>query len=94
MNNVLARGVIEFIAVILGITVSFWCDGLSEDSQNENERVKVLTSLKMEIGEIKNYCDERKRTWNNIPAGKSDRTCESGTGRSPQSSQARSYLPC
>ena len=64
MNNVLARGVIEFIAVILGITVSFWCDGLSEDSQNENERVKVLTSLKMEIGEIKNYCDERKRTWN------------------------------
>ena len=86
MNNVLARGVIEFIAVILGITVSFWCDGLSEDSQNENERVKVLTSLKMEIGEIKNYCDERKRTWNK------DISCLLYTSPSPRD-RTRSRMP-
>ena len=63
VNNLLAKGVIEFIAVLLGITVSFWLNELSIDNQNEKERIKVLTSLQMEINEIKNYCDERKHTW-------------------------------
>ena len=49
--------------IILGITVSFWLNELSIDNQNEKERIKVLTSLQMEINEIKYYCDERKRTW-------------------------------
>jgi hypothetical protein len=54
---------IEFVVIILGITVSFWLNELSIDNQNEKERIKVLTSLQMEINEIKYYCDERKRTW-------------------------------
>ena len=63
MKNILAKGVIEFLAVLLGITVSFWLNELSIDNQNEKERIKVLTSLQMEINEIKYYCDGRKRTW-------------------------------
>jgi len=63
MKNILAKGVIEFLAVLLGITVSFWLNELSIDNQNEKERIKILYSLQMEINEIKNYCDERKRTW-------------------------------
>ena len=63
MKNILAKGVIEFIAVLLGITVSFWLNELSIDNQNEKERIKILYSLQMEINEIKNYCDERKHTW-------------------------------
>ena len=63
MKNILAKGVIEFLAVLLGITVSFWLNELSIDNQNEKERIKMLTSLQMEMNEIKNYCDERKRTW-------------------------------
>ena len=54
---------IEFVVIILGITVSFWLNELSIDNQNEEERIKVLTSLQMEIDEIKYYCDGRKRTW-------------------------------
>jgi len=54
---------IEFVVIILGITVSFWLNELSIDNQNEKERIKVLNSLHMEINEIENYCDERKRTW-------------------------------
>tara|TARA_B100001013_G_scaffold9000_1_gene5512 strand:+ start:28 stop:741 length:714 start_codon:yes stop_codon:yes gene_type:complete len=54
---------IEFVVIILGITVSFWLNKLSIDNQNEKERIKVLTSLQMEINEIKYYCDGRKRTW-------------------------------
>ena len=63
MKNILARGGIEFLGVLLGITASLWIDKNQNENQNENERIKMLTSLQMEINEIKNYCDERKRTW-------------------------------
>ena len=63
MKNILARGGIEFLAVLLGITASLWIDKNQNENQNENERIKMLTSLQMEINEIKYYCDERKRTW-------------------------------
>ena len=63
MNKFLAKGVIEFLAVLLGISSSFWLNELSIENQNEKERKKVLKSLQIEINEIKNYCDERKRTW-------------------------------
>ena len=63
MNKFVAKGVIEFLAVLLGITASFWLNELSIDNQNEKERKKVLKSLQIEINEIKIYCDERKRTW-------------------------------
>tara|TARA_A100000164_G_scaffold276778_1_gene248851 strand:+ start:2345 stop:3064 length:720 start_codon:yes stop_codon:yes gene_type:complete len=53
----------EFVVIVLGISVSFWLNELSIDNQNEVERVKVLTSLKMEIQEIRNYTDERDKTW-------------------------------
>ena len=59
----MAKGIIEFLAVLLGISASFWLNELSIDNQNERERKKVLKSLQMEINEIKIYCDERKRTW-------------------------------
>ena len=63
MKNILARGGIEFLAVLLGITASLWIDKNQNENENENERIKMLSSLQMEINEIKNYCDERKRTW-------------------------------
>ena len=63
MKNILARGGIEFLAVLLGITASLWIDKNQKESDIELERIKMLTSLQMEMNEIKNYCDERKRTW-------------------------------
>jgi len=54
---------IEFIVIILGITVSFWLNEFSLSSQNENERVKVLVGLQLEINEIRNYCTQRKASW-------------------------------
>ena len=63
MKNILARGGIEFLAVLLGITASLWIDKNQNENENENKRIKMLSSLQMEINEIKNYCDERKRTW-------------------------------
>jgi hypothetical protein len=54
---------IEFVVIILGITVSFWLNELSIDNQDEKERIKVLNSLQMENNEIKYYCDGIKKTW-------------------------------
>lgn len=53
----------EFVVIVLGISVSFWLNKLSIDNQNEVERFKVLTSLKMEINEIRDYTYEREKTW-------------------------------
>jgi len=43
----------EFIVIVLGISISFWLNELSIDNQNEKERIKVLTSLQMEIVEMR-----------------------------------------
>ena len=56
---------IEFVVIILGISVSFWLNELSIQNQDEEERIKVLSSLQLEINEIKFYCNEKKQTWTN-----------------------------
>ena len=65
LKNYTIKYTIEFIVIILGITVSFWFNELSISNQDEKERIKVLSSLKLEINEIKFYCDEKKQTWQN-----------------------------
>ena len=55
---------LEFVIIVLGITVSFWVNQLSINAQNNRERVKVLNSLKEEAYEIYEYCQERKENWN------------------------------
>jgi len=56
---------LEFIVIVLGITVSFWFNQISTKKQNNQERIKVLTSLKEETKEINDYCIERKINWEN-----------------------------
>jgi len=65
LKNYAIKYSIEFVVIILGITVSFWLNQLSITNQNEKERIKVLLSLQLEINEIKFYCDEKKQTWGN-----------------------------
>ena len=65
LKNYAIKYSIEFVVIILGITVSFWLNQLSITNQNEEERIKVLSSLQLEINEIKFYCDEKKQTWGN-----------------------------
>ena len=65
LKNYVIKYSIEFVVIILGITVSFWFNELSIASQDEKERIKILSSLQLEINEIKFYCDEKKQTWGN-----------------------------
>ena len=63
VKNYAIKYSIEFVVIILGITVSFWFNALSIENQDEKERIKVLSSLQLETNEIKFYCDEKKQTW-------------------------------
>ncbi|MAU35742.1 MAG: hypothetical protein CMD14_00010 [Flavobacteriales bacterium] len=56
---------LEFIVIVLGISVSFWLNQVSTNKQNNNERIKVLNSLQKEAEEINDYCAERKKNWQN-----------------------------
>ena len=63
IRNYLIKYSIEFVVIILGITVSFWLNEFSISNQNEKERIKVLVGLQAEINEIRSYCNQRKSTW-------------------------------
>ena len=63
IRNYLIKYSIEFVVIILGITVSFWLNEFSISNQNEKERIKVLVGLQAEINEIRGYCIQRKSTW-------------------------------
>ena len=59
MKNILARGGIEFLAVLLGITASLWIDKNQKLSDIEEERNKVYQIISNEISQIIIYTDER-----------------------------------
>ena len=59
MKNILARGGIEFIAVVLGITISFWLDNKKEEWDNSKVEIKLLESILDDVEAIKTYTQER-----------------------------------
>tara|TARA_B100000029_G_scaffold137241_1_gene132057 strand:+ start:72 stop:743 length:672 start_codon:yes stop_codon:yes gene_type:complete len=80
MKKILARGGVELIAVVLGITLSLWVDDKRELSIIKKNNVKTLKSIKNEVRLRINYI-ERKinqyerdvgigeyviKNWNNI----------------------------
>ena len=60
MKEYFIKYTIEIIVIIFSITVSIWLNDKSIENQNERERIKILSSLQMEINEIKFYCNEKK----------------------------------
>lgn len=80
MEKILKKGGVELIAVVLGITLSFWVDDKKELSVIEKNNIKTLKSIKNEVTLRINYI-ERKinqykrdievgeyviKNWNNI----------------------------
>ena len=59
MKNILARGGIEFLAVLLGITASLWIDKNQKLSDIEEERNRVYQIISNEVSQIIEYTDER-----------------------------------
>ena len=55
---------LEIIAIIIGITVSFWISEVSIDRNEKIQRNRVLNSILTESIDIKKYCEERLKIWN------------------------------
>ena len=55
MKNLLARGGIEFLAVLLGISGSLWVDDYRIELSNQKKTIITLESLKKELIEAKTY---------------------------------------
>ena len=51
---------LEFLIIVLGITVSFWISQISNSKEFENQKWKIINNLQIEIDQIYNYCLERK----------------------------------
>ena len=56
--------VLETLAIVVGISVSFWLNEISIKKNNENERIRVLNNLFVEVEELDKYCAERMKIWN------------------------------
>ena len=64
MKNILARGGIEFLAVLLGITASLWIDKNQKESDIELDRINVHKIIQKEISQIIQFTDERLQYYN------------------------------
>ena len=54
---------LEIIAIIIGISASFWINEISVERDKEIQKKRVLNSILIESDDIKSYCDERIKIW-------------------------------
>ena len=55
---------LEILAIIIGISTSFWISEISVERDKQLQRERVLNSILIESNDIKNYCDDRIQIWN------------------------------
>ena len=59
MKKILARGGVELIAVVLGITLSLWVDDKRELNIIDKNNVKTLQSIKNEVRLRIDYIEQK-----------------------------------
>ena len=55
---------LEVLAIIIGISTSFWINEISTKRDKQLQRDRVLNSILVESDDIKKYCDDRMQIWN------------------------------
>lgn len=55
---------LEVLAIIIGISASFWINEISTKREKQLQRDRVLNSILIESDDVKKYCDERMQIWN------------------------------
>ena len=64
MRNLLARGGIEFLAVLLGITTSLYIDNNNKVKELDKQTKEVYSLLKKQIEDLSEYSDDRLNLYN------------------------------
>ena len=62
MKNILARGGIEFIAVVLGITISLWIEDKKNKSSERKEQISLLENLQTSLDQDLSYALNIEKT--------------------------------
>ena len=62
MKNILARGGIEFLAVLLGISGSLWIDGNQENRKKKEHQDIILESIYNDIIQTEKFFKDKRRT--------------------------------
>ena len=55
---------LEILAIIIGISASFWISEISVEKDKQLQRERVLNSILIESDDVKKYCDDRMQIWN------------------------------
>ena len=55
MKNILARGGVELIAVVLGITISLWIESRKNKSSELREQISLLENLQTSLNQDLSY---------------------------------------
>ena len=61
MKNILARGGIEFIAVVMGITISLWIEDGKNKNFQQKEQISLLENLKTSLNQDLEYALKMKK---------------------------------
>ena len=63
MKKYLLKYSLEFLVIVMGISVSFWLNEISVEKNENRERLKVLNNIKTEIKDIQKYTGDRMKYW-------------------------------
>ena len=63
MKKYLLKYALEFLVIVMGISVSFWLNEISVEKNENRERLKVLNNIKTEIKDIQKYTGDRMKYW-------------------------------
>ena len=64
MKNILARGGIEFLAVLLGISLSLWIDERSDNAKMDKQIADIHGIVDLEVDKIISYTDSALLKYN------------------------------
>ena len=63
LKKYILKYTLEFLVIVLGISISFWLNELSIEKNEHRERLKVLNNIKTEIKDIQKYTADRMKYW-------------------------------
>ena len=63
LKKYILKYTLEFLVIVLGISISFWLNELSVEKNENRERLKVLNNIKTEIKDIRKYTANRMKYW-------------------------------
>jgi len=63
LKKYILKYTLEFLVIVLGISIYFWLNELSVEKNENRERLKVLNNIKTEIKDIQKYTADRMKYW-------------------------------